>query len=143
MTYDDFPELEDDTYRISYGGSTKSNLNVAELKFGEGYQQIVPIGKNYKSLEMSVTWSNVRYNLTDDIENKETGNIIYEFLKEREGVTPFWFRKLKNQAKKLFIATDVTLSETMFDLVTISCTLKEFKGFGDTHSLGDVINAER
>lgn len=143
MTYDDFPELEDDTYRISYGGSTKSNLNVAELKFGEGYQQIVPIGKNYKSLEMSVSWSNVRYNLTDDIENKETGNIIYEFLKEREGVTPFWFRKLKNQAKKLFIATDVTLSETMFDLVTISCTLKEFKGFGDTHSLGDVINAER
>lgn len=143
MTYDDFPELEDDTYRISYGGSTKSNLNVVEIKFGEGYQQFVPIGKNYKSLEMSVTWSNVRYNLTDDIENKETGNIIYEFLKEREGVTPFWFRKLKNQAKKLFIATEVTLSETMFDLVTISCTLKEFKGFGDTHSLGDVINAER
>lgn len=143
MTYDDFPELEDDTYRISYGGSTKSNLNVTELKFGEGYQQLVPIGKNYKSLEMSVSWSNVRYNLTDDIKKKETGNIIYEFLKEREGVIPFWFRKLKNQAKKLFIATDVTLSETMFDLVTISCTLKEFKGFGDTHSLGDVINAER
>lgn len=143
MTYDDFPEKEDDTYRIDYGNNEKSNLNVINIQFGEGYQQIVPIGKNYKSLEFSVTWGNMRYNLTDDIEKKEAGNIIYEFLKEREGVIPFWFRKLKNQQKKLFIANEVNLSNTKFDLVSISCTLKEFKGFGDTHTLGDVINAEQ
>lgn len=143
MTYDEFPELENDTYRVSYGASEKSTLNVINIQFGDGYQQNVPIGKNYKTLELSESWENVKYNLTDDINNKEVGNIIYEFLKEREGVTPFWYRRLKNQKKRLFIASDVSLSHNAFDLVTISCTLKEFKGFGDTHTLGDVINAEQ
>lgn len=143
MIYDDFPEKEDDTYRIDYGNTEKSNLNVINIQFGEGYQQNVPIGKNYKSLEFSVSWGYMRYNLTDDINKKEAGNIVYEFLKEREGVIPFWFRKLKNQKKKLFVAYDLSLSNSKFDLVNISCTLKEFKGFGDTHTLGDVINAER
>lgn len=136
--YDEFPELPDDTYRPDYGFSEKINSKVIHIQYNEGFEKLVPIGKNYKTKEFSVRWGNMRYNLTDDPEAKEAGNVLYDFLLDHVDVKPFWFRKLPHEKKILVRATELSLTHSKFDLVDIACTLKEFKGFGDK-SLGEEI----
>lgn len=127
MAYDYFPE-NGSRYRPSYGLSRKPEANVIVNNFGDGYEQRIPVGKNHIKEKLTLSWQNIKWSYTEQPDDYEDGNVVYEFLYNRLKITPFYFRQTEVSPYKLYICEEVSYSASQFSLVNISATFSEYRG---------------
>ena len=110
MAFEVFPY---ELYPPTYGADEQINDSILIARFGDGYEQSVPDGINYRNSSWNLTWEN---------HPLEHADFIWRFLRPKFQLDPFMWKTPRMPQEIQVKCTALKRADPKFGVQTISAT---------------------